>query len=179
MRTSIAVATVCACLVTGAARAGEPAKKPEARPAMAKAEMKDAKGVSLGTMTFEQTPHGVLIKADLKGLPAGTHALHVHEIGKCDPPFKTAGGHFNPTHKEHGLKNVKGMHAGDMPNVEVPASGEAHVEVLNPNISLAPGLGDLLDADGSAVVLHAGVDDYASNPAGNAGDRIACGVVQR
>jgi superoxide dismutase, Cu-Zn family len=175
MRTAMAVLVACGVFAAGAARAGEPAGAKTAT-----ADVVDAKGASLGTVRFEQTPHGVLIKASLKGLPEGTHAFHIHETGKCEAPFKSAGGHFNPGHREHGILSAKGMHAGDMPNIEVPASGEAHFEVLNPHVSLEPGKpGFLFDADGSSLVIHAGVDDYKSNPAGNAGDRIACGVIQK
>jgi Cu-Zn family superoxide dismutase len=169
----MAMAVACTFFAAGAARAGEPAEKK-----MATADVVDTKGASLGTVTFEQTPHGVLIKGDLKGLPEGTHAFHIHEVGKCEAPFKSAGGHFNPGHREHGIMNAKGMHAGDMPNIEVPASGEAHFQILNQHVSLEPGKpGFLFDADGSSVVVHAGTDDYMVVT--SAGDRIGCGVIQK
>jgi len=113
----------------------------------------------------------------VKGLPAGEHAFHIHAVGKCEPPFDSAGGHFNPAQHKHGIMAGEG-HAGDMPNLFVPASGELTVEILNTNVTLAKGKpNSLFDADGSAVVIHAGPDDYKSDPAGNAGGRIACGVV--
>jgi Cu-Zn family superoxide dismutase len=102
----------------------------------------------------------------------------VHETGKCEPPFKTAGGHFNPSGKKHGMKNPAGMHGGDMPNINVGADGKAKFQVLNDQISLKAGeKNSVLDADGSALVVHATSDDYSTDPAGNAGDRIACGVI--
>lgn len=142
-------------------------------------ELKDAKGKSVGKVTVEQTPHGLLLHGDLSGLPEGEHAFHVHMVGKCEAPFKTAGDHFNPTGKHHGMKDPGGMHAGDMPNVVVPASGAVKFEVLAPNLTLDAGPNSVLDADGSAIVLHAKADDYASQPAGAAGDRIACGVLAK
>jgi Cu-Zn family superoxide dismutase len=160
------------------ALAGEPAK-PEAKGETAKAEMKDVTGKKVGDVTLEQTPHGVLLKADFKNLSPGTHAMHIHETGKCEPPFKTAGAHFNPASHEHGIKNTKGMHAGDMPNIEVPKDGAVKVEVLVEGISLAEGPTSVFDKDGSALIIHDKADDYVSNPAGNAGDRIACGVIEK
>jgi hypothetical protein len=95
-------------------------------------------------------------------------------LGKCEPPFKSAGAHFNPDHKKHGFV-AEGPHAGDMPNLHIPASGDLEQEVLNPNLSFA----GMLDADGAAVIMHAKADDYKSDPAGNAGDRVACGVIEK
>lgn len=144
----------------------------------AKAPLKDAGGKDVGTVDLVQTPHGVLLKLSLKGIPAGEHAFHVHAVGKCEPPFTSAGGHFNPGSKKHGMEAAEGAHAGDMPNLHVPASGELAVEVANPAISLVKGQpNSVFDADGSAIVIHAKADDYKSDPAGNAGDRIACGVI--
>jgi Cu-Zn family superoxide dismutase len=144
----------------------------------AKAPLKDAAGKDVGTVDLVQTPHGVLLKLSLKGIPAGEHAFHVHAAGKCEPPFTTAGGHFNPGSKKHGMEAAEGSHAGDMPNLHVPASGELIIEVANPAISLVKGQpNSVFDADGSAIVIHAKADDYKSDPAGNAGDRIACGVI--
>jgi Cu-Zn family superoxide dismutase len=144
----------------------------------AKAPLKDAAGKDVGTVDLVQTPHGVLLKLSLKGIPAGEHAFHVHAVGKCEPPFTTAGGHFNPGSKKHGMEAAEGAHAGDMPNLHVPASGDLVIEIANPAISLVKGQPtSVFDADGSAIVVHAKADDYKSDPAGNAGDRIACGVI--
>jgi Cu-Zn family superoxide dismutase len=158
-----------------------PAMTPPAPPGeMAMAELKDAKGAKVGEATLEQTPHGVLITVDLGGVAAGMHAFHVHEVGKCEPPFKTAGGHFNPMMKKHGIKNPEGDHAGDMPNIDVPENGRLKFQVLNDGITLKAGeKNSVLDADGSSIVIHAKADDLASDPAGNAGDRVACGVVTK
>jgi len=138
----------------------------------------DRAGKDAGTVDLTQTPHGVLLKLSLKGIPAGEHAFHVHAVGKCEPPFTSAGGHFNPGGKKHGMAAADGPHAGDMPNLYVPASGELVVEIANPAISLAKGQpNSVFDADGSAIIVHAGLDDYKTDPTGNAGDRIACGVI--
>jgi len=142
-----------------------------------KADLKTVDGKAIGTVTFVETPKGVLITVSLKGAPQGVHAFHVHEVGKCEPPFKSAGAHFNPEHKKHGFI-AAGPHAGDMPNLHIPASGALDQEILNSNLFLS-GKNSLFDADGAAVVLHAGIDDYKTDPAGNAGDRFACGVITR
>lgn len=156
------------------------AQAPASQAPSAKATLKNAQGKTLGEATLRESAAGVLIKLDLQGVAPGTHAFHVHAVGKCDPPdFMTAGGHFNPTTMKHGLMAAGGPHAGDMPNVYVPADGKLSVEVLDANITLSPGPKSLFDTDGSALMLHAAADDYTSDPAGNAGGRLACGVVSR
>jgi Cu-Zn family superoxide dismutase len=143
----------------------------------ASAVLKDKDGKEVGKVELTDTPSGVLMRLTLDGVPPGDHAFHVHAIGKCEPPdFKSAGPHFNPDDTKHGLMNAEGPHAGDMPNLHVPDSGKLTVEVLNEMVTLdaEPAL---LDNDGSAIVVHATADDYQADPAGNAGDRIACGVV--
>lgn len=145
----------------------------------ASAPLKDAQGKEVGSANLVQTPRGVLINLSVKGLPPGEHAFHVHAVGKCEPPFTTAGGHFNPDHKKHGLMAAEGAHAGDMPNLHIPQSGDLTVEVLNAAVTLEKGKpNSLFDGDGSALVIHAGTDDYKTDPTGDAGGRIACGVVQ-
>lgn len=145
----------------------------------AKASLKAADGKDVGTAELTAVPGGVLIKLNLKGLPPGDHAFHVHAVGKCEPPFTSAGGHFNPASRKHGLMSDEGHHAGDMPNLHVPASGELAVEVVNTDITLEKDKpNSMFDADGSAIVIHASADDYKTDPTGNAGDRIACGVVE-
>jgi superoxide dismutase, Cu-Zn family len=147
----------------------------------AKATFQDGAGKQVGTATLTQTPAGVLIELDLKGLPPGEKAFHVHERGSCDAAggFKSAGDHYDPRHNQHGLQAAKGPHAGDMPNQFVPQDGSLRAHVLNTAVTLTPGAASLFDGDGSALVLHSKADDYRSQPAGNAGDRIACGVVER
>jgi len=145
----------------------------------AKATLKTADGKDAGSATLTQTPSGVLIALAVKNLPAGEHAFHVHAVGKCEPPFTSAGGHFNPESRKHGLIAAEGHHAGDMPNLHIPASGDLNVEVLNTSVTLDKGKpNSLFDADGSALVVHAGKDDYKTDPTGEAGGRIACGVIE-
>ena len=145
----------------------------------AKASLQTADGKDAGSVTLTQTHLGVLLALTVKGIPAGEHAFHVHAVGKCEPPFDSAGGHFNPEGKKHGMMSPGGAHAGDMPNLHMPASGEFIVEVLNEAVTLEKGKpNSLLDADGSAVIIHANKDDYKTDPTGEAGGRIACGVVQ-
>lgn len=145
----------------------------------AKSTIKGADGKDIGNAELVQTPTGVLLKFSVKGLPPGEHALHVHAVGKCEPPFTTAGGHFNPDNKKHGLMAAEGHHAGDMPNLHIPASGELAFEVMNTAITLEKGKANsVFDADGSAIVIHAGKDDYKSDPTGEAGGRIACGLIE-
>ena len=147
---------------------------------VAKATLRDAQGKVLGEAALRDSSAGVLVKLELRNVPPGPHAFHIHTVGKCDAPdFTTAGGHFNPTTMKHGLLAAGGPHAGDMPNVFVPADGTLSIEVLDSNVTLAAGSKSVFDADGSALMLHATADDYASDPAGNAGGRIACGVVSR
>jgi len=134
----------------------------------------DAAGQSVGSVRMWQTPGGVTFRIAASGLPHGNHGLHVHTTGRCDAPgFTTAGPHWNPSGAKHGFYNSAGPHRGDLPNVTVAANG-----VLNEAVSLAgASFAALLDADGAALVLHAAPDDYATDPSGNSGDRIACAVI--
>lgn len=162
---SLTVATA-ACLATLSAQAQT-----------AKASLKDATGRDVGQVQLVQTPHGVLLRMSLKGIPAGERAFHNHAVGKCEPPFTSAGPHFNPAGRKLGMKAAEGAHAGDMPNLHIPASGELVIEVADPMISLVKGQpNSVFDADGSAIVIHVAADDYQTDPTGNAGDRI-CGVI--
>jgi Cu-Zn family superoxide dismutase len=144
-----------------------------------KVDLKDAKGVSIGTATITAVKSGgVSIALVLKGLPAGEHAIHVHQNAVCEAPgFTTAGGHFNPLNKKHGTKNPEGAHAGDMANFTVKADGTAKTSVLNKNVSLGTGADSLFTGKGTALVIHEKADDMMTDPAGNAGTRIACGVI--
>jgi superoxide dismutase, Cu-Zn family len=145
----------------------------------AKATLKDADGKEVGAAALTETPAGVLIKLSVKSLPPGERAFHIHGVGKCEPPFTSAGPHFNPGAKKHGLMAAEGHHAGDLPNLHVPASGELVVEVLNREVTLEKGkTGSLLGGQGTALVIHAGKDDYKTDPAGDAGGRIVCGQIE-
>ena len=145
----------------------------------AKAELKNAEGQVVGQATLTEAAHGVLIQVRLTDVPEGTHAFHIHAVGKCEPPFTTAGGHFNPATKQHGIENPAGMHGGDLPNIDVPSGRRLAFDVFNRDVTLKAGPNSLFDADGSSIVIHQGKDDYKSDPAGNAGARIACGVVTK
>lgn len=146
----------------------------------AHAELKDAQGRTVGQAMFEETTEGVRVVLDAKNLPPGPHGFHVHETGKCDAPdFKTAGAHFNPGKKQHGHQNPKGPHAGDLPNLEVSADGTGRASAVAAGATLGQGPTSLLKDGGTALVVHAKPDDGKTDPAGNAGARIACGIVTR
>lgn len=134
----------------------------------------NALGAPIGSVRAWQTAGGVSFHVEGAGLPHGLHGIHVHAVGRCDPPdFTSAGGHWNPAGKKHGLSNPAGPHAGDLPNVEVAANG-----VLSATVTVAGAtLPEMLDADGAALVLHAAADDYRTDPSGNSGARIACAVI--
>ena len=145
----------------------------------ARAEMRDVEGRAVGILTLSQSPQGLLIAGDLTGLPAGVHGVHVHDVGRCDPPFTSAGGHFNPTQRSHGFRSASGYHAGDLAGVTTTSTGSVRFDRFTRDVTLGTGPTSLLDADGSSIVVHAGADDYATDPSGNSGGRIACGVVTR
>ena len=151
----------------------------ESRPT-AGAALADSQGRAVGQALLQQTPHGVLFKLELKNATPGIHGLHMHDVGRCDPPtFESAGGHFNPARREHGFFNSNGPHAGDLPNIAVPNSTEHALEFFLTDLTIEPGPHSLMDGNGTAVVIHARPDDYSSDPAGESGDRLACGVLAR
>jgi Cu-Zn family superoxide dismutase len=158
-------------LIAGTASADSKALKAEA-------EILDPAGKTVGTATLTEQKHGVKIKLKVSGLTPGKHGFHLHETGTCTPPdFKSAGGHFNPFHKHHGADNPMGQHAGDLPNLEAKEDGTAEVAVVAVGATLGEGAGSLLKEGGTAIVIHAAPDDNMSDPAGNAGARVACGVI--
>jgi Cu-Zn family superoxide dismutase len=144
-----------------------------------KVEIRNAKGESVGTAKISPAKTGgVSIKLDLKNLPPGTHGIHFHQVAKCEAPgFTTAGGHFNPTSKMHGLHNPSGPHAGDMMNFEADKNGRAKVTLADDRVDLGSGANSLYSGGGTALVIHEKADDYATDPSGNSGARIACGVI--
>src|SRR5687768_12692216 len=142
----------------------------------ATAELKDARGTKIGTATLTEDKGAVTVKLEVSGLQPGPRAFHIHAIGKCEgPDFKSAGPHYNPHNKKHGSENPEGPHAGDMPNIVVGADGKGTAEVTVAKTTL----GALLANMGTSLVVHEKEDDNKTDPAGNAGARIACGVVAK
>jgi Cu-Zn family superoxide dismutase len=145
----------------------------------AKAELKNAKGETVGTVDVTESDDTVTLEIDLKALPSGKHSFHIHEKGECTPPdFTSAGDHFNPGNKQHGFLNPNGPHAGDLPNIEVKEDGTASVTIKTKLVTLKKDAANSLFKDGgTSFVIHANEDDYITDPAGKGGDRIACGLI--
>ncbi|MGA3189711.1 MAG: superoxide dismutase family protein [Bryobacteraceae bacterium] len=145
-------------------------------------QLKDAKGGSVGTAVISPVKggDGVTVKLNLVNLPPGEHALHFHQNPKCEAPgFTTAGGHFNPEKKQHGMDNPQGHHAGDMANFTVDAKGKAKTTITDNAVNLGDGDHSLFSNGGTALMIHAKADDMKTDPSGNAGDRIACGTITK
>lgn len=168
---TLLVVSVTACATTQTSDGGTSA---------ATATMRDGNGSSLGVLRLESVSGGVRLAGQLTGLSPGAHGIHLHAVGRCDSPgFASAGGHFNPRNAKHGLVNPDGPHAGDMPAIAADANGRAVVDHITALVTLANGPTTMFDADGTAIVVHASSDDQRTDPSGNTGSRIACGVVER
>jgi Cu-Zn family superoxide dismutase len=170
-----ALVTLTALALAGCATMGAPAGQ------RATADLKNAQGQSIGTATFaEQADGTVRVAVRTRGLTPGKHGIHVHAVGRCEPAgFATAGGHHNPLGAKHGIGAPGGPHAGDLPNLEADSTGSARYETTTDRLTLRDGTVSVFDADGSALVIHEKEDDQRTDPAGESGARVACGVIQR
>lgn len=167
----IAAPMILAGCATSSADAAAPAKKGEATVTLAAAD-----GSPRGTATIKETRDGLMLHVMAEGLPEGVHGIHIHAVGRCDAPdFTTAGPHWNPTSRQHGRDNPEGSHHGDLPNITIAANGRGMLHTTVKGGTFA----DLFDADGASLVVHATADDYRTDPSGNSGGRIACGVIQK
>jgi superoxide dismutase, Cu-Zn family len=161
-------------LATGCVDALQP------RPGAATAELRNGQGQVVGGATFTEVSGGVRIVLEMRGVPPGMKGVHIHDIGKCDPPgFTSAGDHFNPGKLQHGLLNPQGPHAGDLPNIQIDGDGNGRMETMTERVTLSSRPTSIFDGDGSALVVHGAPDDFKTDPTGNSGARIACGVIER
>ena len=179
-RWNISIALLAATIVTGCASTGGSSN----RVASASATIRNAAGEERGTAQMWQDRDNVVhVEVTVTGLPPGAHGIHFHAVGSCDAsgstPFASAGAHYNPLGRQHGLDNAAGPHAGDAPNFTVGSDGAARHSFTTDRVSLTEGSTTLFDADGSSIVIHATGDDQISQPAGNSGGRIACAVIER
>lgn len=152
------------------------ASRPTAPGRTAVATIRDGSGRQVGSVTFTDTPSGLLMTGSLNDLGLGAHGMHLHAVGKCEAPFTSAGPHFNPLNRKHGYKSADGPHLGDLGNAHLPAAGSYGLDQIIPGVTLT-GENGLIDADGAAIVIHAAADDYVTDPSGNSGGRVACGVI--
>jgi superoxide dismutase, Cu-Zn family len=168
-RFTLLLALLCAIAVFG-----------QGAPKSAHADIVNAQGQKIGAAKILTVKEGVKIEVNVSQLPPGTHGIHIHAVGKCEgPDFMSAGPHFNPYTKKHGKDNPEGPHAGDLLNIEVKADGTAKANLLDTMVTLGDGPNSVFHNGGTAIVIHAKEDDYKTDPAGNSGPRIACGVIQK
>jgi superoxide dismutase, Cu-Zn family len=174
-RLLVLVAVVCLCAL---APVSSTYAVPQQLAQSGHADIVNAQGQKIGTATIHQSGTGVRINVEVSQLPPGTHGIHIHTVGKCEgPAFTTAGGHLNPASKKHGKDNPDGPHAGDLLNLEVGADGNGKASLSDANATLGEGPNSLFHEGGTALVIHEKADDYKTDPAGNSGARIACGVI--
>jgi superoxide dismutase, Cu-Zn family len=181
---SILVAAAFALSVAGGCGGSNPPAAPGTaepqRAPGARALLKNAKGETVGSATFTQASGGVTIEVHANGLPPGQHGIHIHDAGRCDPPdFKSSGPHFNPGGKQHGSMNPMGKHAGDLGNLTVAESGHGMLTVTSADYTLGDGASSLFHTGGTSIMIHADPDDNKTDPSGNSGARIACGVIAK
>ncbi len=175
-KTAILAVPLALALASGGALAQQQQGAEAAGPT-AHANLINQEGQRVGAITLSEYPAGVFIHGYVEGLTPGWRAIHIHETGACEPDFSAAGGHYNPAGVGHGLDG-EAMHAGDLPNIHIPDGGLARFEMITKGVTLTAGATTVFDQDGSAFVVHAGPDDYVTDPAGNSGARVACGVIQ-
>ena len=168
----ITIATLIALTVAGCATVGTRTAE------LATAELTTADGRTAGTAVFVRQRGETLVRLTASGTPGAVHGLHLHAVGKCEAPFTSAGPHLNPGGHQHGKDNPQGAHFGDLPNITIDSSGRGKASA-SLGLNSAAIDGALFDADGTAIVLHAAADDYRTDPSGNSGPRIACGVLKR
>jgi len=168
-------AVLASLLLAGCATATAPPADNTAR-----AEIRNAGGQPVGSATFMQVGRALRVVLEVQSLPPGAKAVHVHAVGRCEGPgFTSAGDHFNPHGRQHGALNPTGPHAGDLPNITIGSDGKGRLESTTELMTLLSGPTSLFDTDGSALVIHAAPDDFRTDPTGNSGARMACGVIMR
>ena len=173
-----AVVTIVGCATSGSSTNSSATASASTSPGSARAVMRDQAGRELGTLTLSESGHGFVATGSLEHLAPGIHGIHIHTLGSCEGAFNSAGSHWNPTGRQHGFENPAGPHLGDMQNLIVAPDSSTDVAVSNRGGGVLRGVGGLLDGDGASIVIHAGQDDYRTDPSGNSGARVACGVLQ-
>jgi Cu-Zn family superoxide dismutase len=178
MSRPVSLISVFAAIGLGACTDAGPSPGPGVVPDVARASVSNAQGQALASATLTEVAEGVRVAVTAVSLSPGPYGAHIHTTGRCDAPdFSSAGGHWNPAMRQHGKENPQGMHKGDLPNLLVGADGRGSIEYVIAGVSLVGGAVPMLDADGAALVVHAAADDYRTDPSGNSGARIACGVI--